>query len=285
MAFSEAVKQSAKRKAHFKCCICQRPSVSLEAHHIISESDGGPDTEDNAAPLCPTCHAEYGANPEKRTAIRVQRDFWYEICERRYVLDSRKLDRIIELLEGDTAKDTGFQEFAIRVTNTDPETHTRTIPASVVIEVPTATAHAEALPPTVISRVDATGKALPREVKVEGSLAHATVTNHDEDEWDEEDFQQEPRTEIEILEALEKLFDQIWYNRHWYHRTEIEEGKAHVTPEIWTMMLAAAARVEEKYKDDSEALGPWSDLEWGMLNGKMSALRWALGDEWDFLDT
>jgi hypothetical protein len=27
------------------------------------------------------------------------------------------------------------------------------------------------------------------------------------------------------------------------------------------------------------------DFGWGMFNGKLSALRWVLGDDWDMLDT
>ncbi len=32
-------------------------------------------------------------------------------------------------------------------------------------------------------------------------------------------------------------------------------------------------------------LGPYTDFELGMLNGKLSTLRWVLGSERDFLDT
>lgn len=42
-------------------------------------------------------------------------------------------------------------------------------------------------------------------------------------------------------------------------------------------------RVEEEYGKDN--LGLYSAFDWGMLNGKLSALRWILGDEWDMLDT
>lgn len=113
-----------------------------------------------------------------------------------------------------------------------------------------------------------------------------------EDEWVEE-----PRSLTEIIEAEGEFFDKVWYNRHqkWLYRIKIGKDKIvdeapkgkyipNITPrEIYETARKAAKKVEKRY--GIKNLGPWSDFEWGMLNGKLSALRWVLGDEWDFLDT
>ena len=60
-----------------------------------------------------------------------------------------------------------------------------------------------------------------------------------------------------------------------------EYGNDVIHETIWKNAQKAAQRIVDKYDDT----GPWDDFEWGMLNGKLSALRWVLGDEWDMLDT
>ena len=102
MPFSETIKLVVKRKAHFMCCLCH--SLGVEVHHIIPEALSGADSEDNAVPLCPSCHETYGANPEKRKFIREARELWYEICERRYVSDPDRLDQISTLLSATASR-------------------------------------------------------------------------------------------------------------------------------------------------------------------------------------
>ncbi len=87
----------------------------------------------------------------------------------------------------------------------------------------------------------------------------------------------------EILEAEEEFFDKVWYGRHKLLELMIESGRKKVDPEIWQAALRAAQKVEGKY--GKEQLSSWDDFEWGMLSGKLSALRWVSGDEWDMLDT
>lgn len=114
---------------------------------------------------------------------------------------------------------------------------------------------------------------------------------HYEYDWAWED---QARGLQEILGAMDELVDKVWYSRHMNRAHHIEQGTIKVIPDgaepnsngdihehIWKGALAAAERVRNQYEDT----GPWDDFEWGMLNGKLSALRWVLGDDWDMLDT
>jgi hypothetical protein len=214
MAFTEALKTRVRKRAHLACCLCK--SMGVEVHHVIPQEEGGPDTEDNAAPLCPSCHETYGANPQKRKFIREARELWYEICEKRFASDPERLDEIKRLLK----KTVSYDDFL----------------------------------------------AFKQELlaHMHGELAT-------------------PRNEEEIGHEIDVLLDKVWYNRHLCLRERVEAGREKVAPDIWKGALNAAKTVEQRYPELE--LGPWTDFEWGMLSGKLSALRWVLGDEWDMLDT
>jgi hypothetical protein len=120
-----------------------------------------------------------------------------------------------------------------------------------------------------------------------------------EQEWD-----QEPRSLSEMLDAMDRLTTQVWYNRHKYTAWQIERGKVkvisrgewedgfakrklnnqtHIAEDVWKGALRSAKKAERALGAGN--YGPWSDFEWGMINGKLSALRWALGEDWDELYT
>lgn len=92
-----------------------------------------------------------------------------------------------------------------------------------------------------------------------------------------------PRSEEEIIAAMDRCWDQVWYNRHLNLKARIAGGITQIDPDVWKAALAAAQRVTEKMA--AEDLPPYDDFDWVMINGKLSALRWVLGDDWDFLDT
>jgi hypothetical protein len=115
----------------------------------------------------------------------------------------------------------------------------------------------------------------------------------EEIKWEFE-VQEEPRLLSEIMAAENLLFRQVWYNRHWNRRIAIERGKHKVVTEaewnkhpkrrqkmvvdtVWAQALEAAKRTEDEV--GTENLGPWTDFEWGMLNGKLSTPRWVMGSE------
>lgn len=91
------------------------------------------------------------------------------------------------------------------------------------------------------------------------------------------------RTVEEIHSIIDEFTDKIWYDRHQMLKRMVEKNQSKVDPKIWKGALQAEKMLEEKY--GIENLGPHDDYEWGMLNGKLSALRWVVGFEWDMLDT
>ena len=92
----------------------------------------------------------------------------------------------------------------------------------------------------------------------------------------------ECRSIKEILEAEEEVYSKVWYGRHKLLEEAVKSGRRTEDPKIWKGALKSAKEIEEKY--GIKQLGPWDDFEWGMLSGKLSALRWVAGDEWDMLD-
>jgi hypothetical protein len=76
----------------------------------------------------------------------------------------------------------------------------------------------------------------------------------------------------------------VWYIRSLIRDEKIEAGdRGDLSPELRRTIMAARTRIEEKYGRDN--VGPWDDWHWGYIHGHLSALRWVLGGEFDFLDT
>lgn len=74
------------------------------------------------------------------------------------------------------------------------------------------------------------------------------------------------RTIRDISAQYDRFRDKVWWNRHMAHG-EPEAGQG------------AAGGIEDRY--GKAFLDPGNDIEWGICQGKMMALAWVLGMEWD----
>ena len=96
-----------------------------------------------------------------------------------------------------------------------------------------------------------------------------------------EDYEPLMRTKEEILAAEKEFDDKIWFGRSAKYVSS-GRGKQRLVPK-YAAGKEAFERILKKYGEKN--LLPESDWEWGYWSGKLSALRWVLGDDWDNLDT
>jgi hypothetical protein len=116
---------------------------------------------------------------------------------------------------------------------------------------------------------------------------------------------EEPQRDLsEMLEAVDRLTTEVWHNRNMNTQWAIDHGKhrivtqaewdagwakdkrygqTHTIDTIWKGALKSRVKARRKLGEGN--YGPYSNFEWGMVNGKLSALRWVLGEDWDELYT
>jgi Restriction endonuclease len=89
------------------------------------------------------------------------------------------------------------------------------------------------------------------------------------------------RSMRQLLAAENEMFTRVWYGR-----SDVQRYRKDGTPkEIIKGAIRAQRRAEKRFGKESLMENIKSDWDWGFVSGKLSALRWVLGDEWDNLDS
>jgi pyrimidine deaminase RibD-like protein len=89
------------------------------------------------------------------------------------------------------------------------------------------------------------------------------------------------RNDKAILREYNELWEKIWWDRHQVWLEEIKRAERPLSKERRNLLRTAkraAKEIERKYgRKNLKSLA----LDWGELEGRMSALAWVLGSEWD----
>lgn len=84
------------------------------------------------------------------------------------------------------------------------------------------------------------------------------------------------RKKGEVITEEQRLYNQLWYARHM-----IMEMPAHVPPDIVERAEAKARQVEKEYSKEHLDGIQHDPYEVGVMHGKLMALRWMLGMNWN----
>lgn len=110
-------------------------------------------------------------------------------------------------------------------------------------------------------------------------------------EWIEEDGEKWSlilrRNDNSISEVLNEITDRVWYVRKLIMFEKMASGEEERRQEHEPFIQKALEKMkemEDKYGGKNNLI--YEDFEWGLIQGKMSALRWVFGDDWESsLDT
>jgi len=98
MGFSPTIKQQVMTDTARHCCVCHRyKGIKIEVHHLIQEADGGPNTYENAIPLCFDCHSDAGHFNDRHprgTKFSIPelinaRNKWYEFVKNNPIVEKK----------------------------------------------------------------------------------------------------------------------------------------------------------------------------------------------------
>lgn len=105
MGFTRTIKLQAMIASARHCCVCHRyRGVKIEVHHIQQEADGGPNTFDNAIPLCFDCHSDAGHFNDRhpkgtkfsKPELIKARDVWYEFIKNNPSIEKLPISNMVQ---------------------------------------------------------------------------------------------------------------------------------------------------------------------------------------------
>ena len=88
------------------------------------------------------------------------------------------------------------------------------------------------------------------------------------------------REEGALTAAAQELGERLWYARS---VTTMDADDARLPGAIAKKRAELRGELEVKY--GVESLWPLDGYQWGYLEGRLAAVRWALGDEWGNVET
>lgn len=104
MGFSQEIKEQVMIATARHCCVCHSyKGINLEVHHLIQEANGGPNTFENAIPLCFDCHANAGHYNNKHpkgtkfsiSELTKARENWYDFVKKNPIVEKRLISNQI----------------------------------------------------------------------------------------------------------------------------------------------------------------------------------------------